>query len=193
MTGSRALIGRRIAALGRVTGSRALIETRIAALDAATIEIWRARAALEIAHKKYIQRCAELERSLAKAPIEKVKLGRPEFWRGQGGLSFVLEIKMIRKQKRCNIGMAISVALKNPLNAHLKKYDPEQLKQRYQEARAYWAFSLNPGEYTGHARWAALERAKSALDAAVERHRLIYDRLAQSWPTYSSDAVAHRD
>ena len=108
---------------------------------------------------------AALMKFYAARPREKKKSGRPSFWKGPAGSFFVLEVERIKKErKKCKTATAIRVAKKNlirlgqlfktsgtgdstsiALAAKLAKLTNDQeLQSRYQEARKYWLFIVDP-------------------------------------------------
>ena len=151
-------------------------------------ELAQAKADLEKAR-------VELERQLAAylkiLPQPKKKPGRPSFWIGYQGFSFVHEVEQIRRQKRrWSIAHAIESAAKN--HPMLGKLDKRGLQARFQEARKFWENTLNRplvrvSSGLGGIGWrsqrdirrAAYESALRAFEIALERHKaaLIRDRV----------------
>jgi hypothetical protein len=107
---------------------------------------------------------AALMKFYAARPREKKKPGRPSFWKGPAGSFFVLEVERIKKErKKCKTATATRVAKKNlirlgqlfktsgtgdstsiALAAKLKLTNDQELQSRYQEARKYWLFIIDP-------------------------------------------------
>jgi hypothetical protein len=149
-------------------------------------ELEQAKADLEKAR-------VELDRQLAAylkiLPQPKKKPGRPLFWIGYQGFSFVREVELILKRRRCTIAKAIETAVKkldnekHPMAARFKK-DNRDLQIRFQEARNFWQDTLH-GPIVGGGlgdigkgwqsrrdiRRAAYESALRAFEIALERHR----------------------
>jgi|SRR6516164_9536868 len=108
---------------------------------------------------------AALHKFYAKGPHKKKKPGRPGFWKSPEGLFFVLEVDEIVKERGCKIAVAIRRARKETIKwsklvqtdrlkrlmiaraARLEKLTDRQLETRYQEARRYWSFLIDPGAH----------------------------------------------
>jgi hypothetical protein len=118
-------------------------------------EMQQARAAFEKAE-------AALHKFYAKGPHKKKKPGRPGFWKSPEGHLFVLEVDRIVKERGCKIAFAIRIARKKTIEwskwvqtdrlkglmiaraTRLAKLTDRQLETRYQEARRYWSFLIDP-------------------------------------------------
>jgi hypothetical protein len=92
------------------------------------------------------------------------KSGRPGFWKSPHGLFFVWEVEGIMKERKCKTATAIRAAKKELIRAgqmskaygarnHLaiaraarliQLTDDAALQSRYQEARRYWLFIIDP-------------------------------------------------
>jgi uncharacterized protein YukE len=171
--------------------SFALVERHRAAIKAAAADLRQASSAIEQAQQHLAKCRAELQRFIAKGPTMKKKTGRPGFWRGHGGFSFASEVDQIRAEHRCGIAQAIAKALKDPLNAHLRKHSARQLQRRYQEARSYWAFTLDPYGFAGsiYRLETRIGKAESDYEAAVKQHHAVQERLSRLMATVGN-AVA---
>jgi len=133
------------------------------------------------------QRIAHFEKAKAalsefyrRGPRSKKKSGRPGFWKSPHGCSFVWEVERIKRERKCKTATAIRVAKKeliqwgqqlsktyskdNPaiaLAARLVRLtDDAALQSRYQEARRYWLFMVDPEAY---------QREEEALQRNFER------------------------
>jgi len=94
----------------------------------------------------------------AARPRPKKKSGRPGFWKSPAGCFFVEEVERIKKERNCKTATAIRAAKKNiirwaklikdntsiALAAKLVKLPDQELQIRYQEARKYWLFIVDP-------------------------------------------------
>jgi len=100
---------------------------------------------------------AVLQKFYAKGPKQKEKSGRPPFWKSFHGLFFVKEVDdFAKKRKSCKVAFAIKTVknrwcqsgLKDLITvATLAKLSHEASQVRYQEARQYWLFLLDPESY----------------------------------------------
>jgi hypothetical protein len=107
-----------------------------------------------------------LERFYAKGPQQKKKSGAPAFWKSPHGCFFVREVERIKKERKCKTATAIRKARKETIEwaklakacgikdhpviaraATLAKQTDNELQVRYQEARKYWLFVIDPEAY----------------------------------------------
>jgi hypothetical protein len=107
-----------------------------------------------------------LERFYAKGPHKKKKPGRPGFWKSPHGCFFVWEVERIKKERKYKTAAAIRKARKETIDwaklakaygikdhpviaraATLAKQTNNELQVRYQEARKYWLFVIDPEAY----------------------------------------------
>ena len=144
-----------------------------------------------IAHLE--KRQAALTRFYKRGPHSKKKSGRPGFWKSPHGCTFVLEVERIKQERKCKTATAIRVAKKeliqwgqqlsktyskdNPAIARAARLvrltDDAALQSRYQEARRYWLFMVDPEAYQREeeALQRNFERALQALqDAAPKKN-----------------------
>jgi len=135
-----------------------LAEKRSSEYEAKTAEIKR-----RSAHFEKVK--AALYKFYGSGPHPKKKPGRPSFWKSPHGLSFVWEVEKIVKERNKKLAPAIRAAVertkrrakrsqrygsKNPeiaRAARLAEQTDEELQVRYQEARKYWLFVIDPEAY----------------------------------------------
>jgi hypothetical protein len=112
----------------------------------------------------YEKAIAALNEFYARGPHPKKKSGRPGFWKGPHGCDFVLRVETIKKERKCKTATAIRAAKKEFIRwgQMAKAYDKSAvlraarlamltddaaLQSRYQEARKYWLFVVDPETY----------------------------------------------
>jgi hypothetical protein len=136
------------------------IEKELKAIDLWLARNRQAEADYKAAEAKTRKAEAALQKFYANGPHKKKKSGRPSFWKSPQGLFFVMEVDDIRKDRNCKITKAIKSVrnktiqrtkwcqadgLKGPVAAAtLAKLPDDQLPVRYQEARRYWSFLIDP-------------------------------------------------
>src|SRR5262249_25437513 len=129
-------------------------EMRLAVAEMRLAEMQKRRAKAKQARLTFNKAKAALEKFNAKGPRKKKKSGRPSFWRGLEGLMFVSAVQKIIKERGCKTAAAIRVAARKrreawgntgPVAARLTKaLKDRQLEVRYQEARRYWSYVIDP-------------------------------------------------
>jgi hypothetical protein len=170
----------------RLTKKISLAEMRLRASEAETTEIKQRIASWKKAE-------AALMKFYARGPRTKKKSGRPRFWKGPHGLFFVQEVEKIKKERKCKTVTAIRDARKEitrrsklakaygiksdpiiAMAAILAKQKHNELQVRYQEARKFWFFLIDPEAYCREE--AALHRNfEQAIAALREITRNPYD------------------
>jgi hypothetical protein len=133
-------------------------EKRTSEYEAKIVEIKR-----RIAHFEKAK--AALYKFYASGPHPKKKSGRPGFWKSPPGLSFVWEVEEIAKERKCKTVAAVLAARKQTVRRAkrsqrygtkspaieaatvLEEQSRNELQVRYQEARKYWFFLIDPKAY----------------------------------------------
>ena len=126
-------------------------ELEITELELAKIR--QAKVDCKTAETNFRKAEAALHKFYATGPRKKKKSGRPGFWRSSDGLSFVLEVERLRKERRFK-NRAIRTTLKQTKQwselakaCGIKELAKSHIQVRYSEARGYWKFLIDPESY----------------------------------------------
>ena len=162
-------------------------------------KIRQAETHYERAEAKARKALAALLKFYAKGPREKKKSGRPGFWKSRHGLFFVQEVERIARERQCKTVTAIKEArkataerakqaakadgIKDPLialAAILAKQSHEELQVRYQEARRYWLFLIDPESH---------QKQKQSLENNFNEANSSWTEAIDTWATAWREAI----
>ena len=111
-------------------------EKRAGALDRACKAAEKTGAELERAETEFALRHTELINWYKRRPTKKKKQGRPTFWRGPDGRTFVCDVEAVRRKERCTIATAVEKvvkrrkAMRHPSAARLGALTPRRRRRR---------------------------------------------------------------